>query len=110
MISKSTFEILNAYWDEKEDIVMYKSPPKWNTQLPIAIEDIVFWEQIYHQPGVIGFYIAWSPMAEFYVIVYDLFSHTPTGIKIFSGPDAVSQVLHRAKELDIHLPINRTPL
>jgi hypothetical protein len=107
MISKSTFEILNSYWEQKDAISLHKSPPRWNNQCPITLNDVVFWEQIYHQPGVIGFYIALSPMAEFYIIVYDLFSHIPAGVKIFAGPEAVSQVLERAKELGIHLSSNR---
>lgn len=110
MISKSTYEVLHCPWIKKEDRPVTKKPPKWQKQESITIEDVVMWEQIYHQPGHVGIYIAWSPMEEFYLIVYDMFSKIPAGVKTFSGPNAVFEVLNIAKKLDIDLPINRIPV
>lgn len=107
MIFKSTYEVLNTPWEKKEDRNITITPPKWNGESPITIEDVVIWEQIYHQPGNIGIYVAWSPFEEFYLVVYDLFSKTSAGVKAFSGPDAVSQILSIASKLNISLPVGR---
>jgi hypothetical protein len=107
MISKSTYEIINSPWEEKDDIPVLKVPPKWNKDTDITVDDVVIWEQIYHQPGNIGIYVAWSPNAEFYLVSYDLFTKTAAGIKTFQGSDAVDRVLKSIEYLNIKLPINR---
>jgi hypothetical protein len=107
MIFKSTYEILNCPWEEKEDMLVFKIPPKWDNNAEMSFNDVVIWEQIYHQPGSIGIYIAWSPQSEFYAVVYDLFSKTEAGVKIFRGPDAITQVTTLAAELGIQLTTTR---
>lgn len=94
-------------WENKEHTTMKKIPPKWNNDVDLTIDDVVIWEQIYHQPGNIGIYVAWSPNEEFYIVVYDLFVNTSAGIKIFKGPTAVDRILALASKLDINLPISR---
>jgi hypothetical protein len=110
MIFKSTYEIINDPWKEKTDEVVSKLPPAWTKEIPISIEDVTIWEQIYHQPGNIGIYVAWSPYTEFYLIAYDLFTKTSAGIKTFIGPDAVAQVQKIASDLNITLPESRIQL
>jgi hypothetical protein len=105
-IFKSTYEVLNCPWEEKCPTQINKIPPSWKED-KIEIDNVVIWEQVYHQPGNVGIYVAWSPMAEFYLIVYDLFSKTSAGIKTFSGPDAIPNILALAKKLNIELPVNR---
>jgi hypothetical protein len=107
MIFKSTHEVFSCPWQHKEDTIMKKTPPKWDKSDPISIEDVVIWEQIYHQPGNIGIYVAWSPNDEFYIVVYDLFANTPAGVKTFKGPTAVEDILALAAKLNIDLPVSR---
>jgi len=109
MIFKSTHEILNSPWTEKEDMHPTQVPPKWNDDKEITIDDVVIWEQIYHQPGNLGIYVAWSPFAEFYMISYDMFTGTSAGIKTFNGPHAMYDVVNQVSKLGIDLPINRIP-
>jgi hypothetical protein len=104
MIFKSTYEIINNPWGETEDVTVSKIPPVWNNERDISIDDVVVWEQIYHQPGNIGIYVAWSPYTEFYLVAYDLFTKTTAGFKTFSGPDAITEVQQLASELNIELP------
>jgi hypothetical protein len=104
MIFKSTYEIINDPWKEKTDEGVSKLPPAWGGENTISIEDVAIWEQIYHQPGNIGIYVAWSPYTEFYLVAYDLFTKTTAGFKTFSGPDAITEVQQLASELNIELP------
>jgi hypothetical protein len=101
---KLTKEILNLYWDN--------SPPKsitppitedWHNQREITIEDVSIWEQIYRQPGNFGIYAAYTPYAEFYIVVYELFLNTPQGIVTYRGTDAPSMVYNKALEMGIDL-------
>jgi len=107
MIFKSTYEIINDPWQQKTDEVVSKVPPAWPNEKDISIQDVIVWEQIYHQPGNIGIYVAWSPYAEFYLVAYDLFTKTSAGLETFIGPDAVVQVQKIASKLNITLPENR---
>ena len=104
MIFKSTYEIINKPWDESEDIPVLKIPPAWNNERDISIDDVVVWEQIYHQPGNIGIYVAWSPYAEFYLVVYNLFTKTNAGLKTFRGPDTITEIQQLTSEINIKLP------
>jgi hypothetical protein len=104
MIFKSTYEIINSPWGETNDVAVSKIPPIWNSERAISIDDVVVWEQIYHQPGSIGIYVAWSPHAEFYLVAYDLFTKTTAGFKTFSGPNAITEIQQLTSELNIELP------
>lgn len=110
MIFKSTYEILNNVWSTQNPRLPSKVPPEWNSDNKITVDDVVIWEQVYHQPGNLGIYVAWSPRAEFYLVVYDLFRNTPAGIRTFEGPLAVEEILNLAEKLEIKLPISRLPI
>lgn len=71
----------------------------------IAFEDIKYWQQLYYDPGLIGVYIAHRPKCEVYLIAYNMFVQEAKGIEVFSGEDAVLQLLSKCKELNIELPI-----
>jgi hypothetical protein len=78
-----------------------------NYSQPLKIKDIEVWEEIYRQPGNIGIYAAWSPYAEFYLIIHELFFNFDQGIEIFSGEYAMSDIMKRSKEFGIDLPVNK---
>lgn len=71
----------------------------------IRIKDIELWEEIYRQPGNIGIYIAWSPYAEFYMIVYELFLGTGYETETFYGQGAAESVFKKSKSLGIILEV-----
>jgi hypothetical protein len=108
LIVRSTHDILNQPW--KLDFSSYtrptntKIPPGWNQDREMVVNDVSFWEQIYYAPGSLGIYVSWSPYTEFYMIVYNLFSHLDQGIQTFSGPDAAEQVSRQAAIFGIELP------
>lgn len=106
---KSTQQMLHDVWEyyeETDNIPRKKLPPAWTEQRDITIDDVVIWECLFYEPGNVGVYVSWSPYAEFYAIVYALFSNTDVGIKTFYGKDAYAEVLSELKKLDIELPVN----
>ena len=102
-ILKSTYQIVNDPWGQVEDRVVQTKTPRWNKNVPITFKDVVIWEQIYHQPGNVGVYVAHSPREEFYLVVYDLFSKEKAGIKTFYGENAVKDVVNLIGKLGISL-------
>ena len=76
----------------------------WDYSDSIKIDDIIFWEQLYFQPGNIGIYAAYDPYVEFYIIVYNLFAELDRGVETFYGPGANKKVWERAKKLGVVLP------
>jgi hypothetical protein len=106
---KSTNEIFNEAWEELTPLpksYYKKSPIGWTKDQPMTIDDVVIWEQIYYEPGNVGIYISWSPHAEFYMIVYNLFIKCPQGIQTFYGKEAYINVLKECFKLKIELPVN----
>lgn len=110
MIFKSTHEVLDCPWEKKESLTPSKIPPKWDCDESITFNDVVIWEQIYHQPGNLGIYVAWSPMDEFYIVVYDLFTNIPEGIKVFKGDNAVQDIISLANKIGIELSVGRVKI
>jgi len=108
LIVRSTHDILTHPW--KLDFSSHtiptntKMPPGWNQDREMGMNDVSFWEQIYYAPGSLGIYVSWSPYAEFYMIVYNLFSYLDQGIQTFSGPDAAERVSRQAAVFGINLP------
>lgn len=104
-IFKKTTDILSNKWAKDNDFLVNEFPKKyeWLKNTPMTFDDVDVWEQIYHQPGNIGIYAAWSPYQEIYIIVYNQFMNQEYGIEIYEGSNASSQVLHRAKEFNIEL-------
>lgn len=108
LIIRSTHDILNHPW--KLDFSSHtrptntQTPPGWNQDREITVPDVAFWEQIYYAPGSLGIYVSWSPYTEFYMIVYNLFSHLDQGTQTFYGPDAAEQVSRQAAVFGINLP------
>lgn len=105
-VLKSTYQIINDYWSNVEDTKIQKYPLQWSGNDPITFNDVVIWEQVYHQPGNIGIYIAHSPKEEFYVVVYDLFSKEDAGVKTFYGNTAVADIMNLSEKLGISLEEN----
>jgi hypothetical protein len=111
-VFKKTDEILNYPW-AKEELVIGSNPAllpprlEWDYSRDLNFSDINLWEQIYYQMGNIGIYAAWDPYAEFYIIVYNLFSNSELGVEKYYGPGASKKVLEKASKLGIQLERNQ---
>jgi hypothetical protein len=110
VIFKSTYQILNNPW--KPDVPNIDPfpairPPyaNWEGDRPLEISDVLLWEQIYYEPGVIGVYASWDPQEELYLITYNFFLGETSGYKAFRGNDCVNQVIEELESLGIKLPV-----
>jgi len=104
-IFKTTTDILQNKWPTDSNFKVDDLPKKyhWLNEEHPTVDDIDIWEQVYSQPGNVGIYAAWSPFVEVYLIVYPQLLDTDYGIETYYS---VEEVLEKAKELNINLPVN----
>lgn len=82
----------------------------WHYGRKIQLTDVPIWEEVYYSPGVLGIYAAWSPLAEYYIIVIPTMhfsNNADAHVETFYGPDAARQTWLRAKELGVNLDLYR---
>lgn len=108
---RTTKEILSneSLLNDQSTVTSTQLPPRldWDYAKKIKLKDVELWDEIYRQPGNIGIYVAWSPYAEFYMIVYELFLETSYGIETFYGAGAAETVFKKAKKLGITLEVQK---
>jgi hypothetical protein len=99
-------ELFDPNWMDSDKLVL---PPKvdWDYSRELKIEDVDIWEVLYEQGGGLGFYAAWSPYAEFYMITLPLLNVIPNRIETYYGPLASEKVYNRAKDFNINLVKNK---
>jgi hypothetical protein len=70
-------EAFNPNWMDSDTVVL---PPKvnWDYSRDLHVEDIDYWEVLYESSGGIGFYAAWLPYAEYFLLT--------TGVDVKNGP------------------------
>lgn len=112
MIFKSTYQILNNPWkDDVPNIDQFPAilPPFiiWKENRSIELDDVILWEQIYYEPGVIGVYAAWNPKEELYLVTYNFLLTADTGYKLFYGNAGVDKLLEELKVLEIEIPVRK---
>jgi hypothetical protein len=107
-IFKSTQQVFLTAFDYMSAEVQTSNtiPPAWQLERPIEFDDVVTWEQVYGKNGV-SVYAAWSPYAEFYVIVHAPLLGSPAGIEEFRGNNSLNLLLDRLKEFEILLPVQQ---
>jgi hypothetical protein len=105
-ILRTTEDILNTAWLKNTTTVSTPKPDQWHYLREMRIEDVSIWEEVYRQPGNVGIYGAWSPHAEFYIIVYELFLENKETIEKFYGVNASKDLWKRATALGIELPMH----
>ena len=107
LIIRSTHDILHNPWKNNfsdcTQTTIMKLPPSWQSQQEITVDDVIFWEQLYFQPGNIGIYISWNPYTEFYMVVHNLYSYATHGIKTFNGNFAHKKLLSYIAPFKINL-------
>jgi hypothetical protein len=101
LVVRSTHEILNNPWDDIPAIKIIPSQIPIKNNNKINFNDVVMWEEIFYEGGNIGVYAAWSPYADFYIIVHNLFLSFDNGIEMFSGNKALDDLLTRLADFDI---------
>lgn len=108
LVLKSTQEIFYQSWEYVQTVTtagIFNMPPKLVKDGDPEIDDIVIWEQIFYEPGLVGIYAAWSPYANCYIISYDLFQGTSAGMEFITGKDATEIVVEKAKKLGIDIQV-----
>lgn len=113
-ILRTLQSIKNNLWGSDTDgecIVNSSSPipsyEEWDYSESVDINKIKLWEQLYHDPGNLGLFVAWSPYIELYILVYYPFLDTKNGIQIFYGKDACYDVSAIMKELSIRFEVGK---
>ena len=118
---KSTLNILKEPdrdeifdWRFLETSTPYLPPNKeWDYNREMQIEDVDIWEVLYEASGGLGVYAAWSPYAEFYMVttgwrpIKQRQRINDKIIETYYGSNAQLQVFDRAKQLGIHLNIQK---
>lgn len=111
LILRSTSDIVKDIWKKDFSRNQYDSQflniNEWDYSREMVIADVSLWEQLYYKPGAIGIYVSWSPFAEFYMIVHNLFSHIDQGIETFYGLTAYQEVQLRAASLGAEIKDTR---
>ena len=103
-VHKTIIEILDKPWHELGNSSNNFEKIEWHGIRNLNLEEVEIWEQIYYEAGIIGIYEATKPYAELYIIVFNLFARTNSGILKFYGPRARYEVLDYANNLGIKLP------
>lgn len=102
-IFKDNGEYFEQKWMDSDTPFL---PPtkEWTYDRELQIDDIDLWEVIHE--GDFGIYAAWSPHAEYYMIVPFWWKMDQGySIETFYGADAAAKVWKRANDLGIKLPI-----
>jgi hypothetical protein len=105
----TTEKILKSVWKnqsiEIKNSIDFPKKLHWTCLESVKFKDVECWEEIFYNQCDIGIYAAWSPFAEFYIIVNFLFLESEHGIEYFQGNSALEEVLNRAQELGIDLTV-----
>lgn len=116
-ILRTLNSIIDNVWGDERDgeCILNTSSPiplydEWDYSISIDITKIKIWEQLYHEPGNIGLYAAWSPYIECYILVHYPFLDTDNGIVVYYGNDACYNVSAIMKELSVDFEVNRISL
>lgn len=105
---RNTLDIITNPWNEdfsKSNVSPGTLPPsdEWTADSHPNVSDIIFWEQLYYEPGNVGIYVAYNPRVEFYLITHNLFFDSEFKFETFDGENAAQRCYDRAAELGIYL-------
>lgn len=116
-ILRTLNSIIDNIWGDENagECILNNSSPiplydEWDYSVSIDITKIRIWEQLYHDPGNIGLYAAWSPYIECYILVHYPFLGTNNGIVVYYGNDACYDVSAIMKELSVDFEVARLSL
>jgi hypothetical protein len=101
-IFKDNGEYFDENWLEKK----YHLPEKtnWKYDKQIFIEDVDIWEIIHYNSHGPSVYAAWSPYAEYYIIVHPYFSKLP--LEEYYGEGCQVKLQKRMTDLNVPFSTN----
>ena len=77
----------------------------WDYSKTISVDDVTLWEQLYHESGNFGLFVAWSPYVECYLLVFYPFINFDKGYKIFYGHTACYDVRSFMEKMSVDFVI-----
>lgn len=100
-IFKDKKEYFDPNWMDSDTVIL---PPRreWDYSRLMQIEDVDLWEVIYEAGSCI--YAAWSPFAEFYMVMPLVAENNAHSIELYYGPGANAMVRKRMKEMGMIVP------
>lgn len=104
---KTFEEIVDNPWASCSDGEVYGVPISTNYNIntgDLTVKDVLYWEQLYKEPGNVGIYVAHQPFEEFYIIIFFFLNNY---IEIYVGENASLDIFSRAKDLGIRLDIRK---
>lgn len=102
-------ELFDPNWMDSNKLTLPSRSP-WDYKREMYIEDVDIWEQIHFKSGGTGLYASWSPYAEFYLIINNLYwsLNKSNSIETFYGPGAAAKAYVRATELGMSIHVKKT--
>lgn len=101
-IFKTFEEHFDPNWMDSDKIITPETK-EWDYKRELTVEDVDLWEVIIEHGWKV--YAAWSPYAEFYLIVPPYWIKN-TDIETYYGAGASKKVIKRLKELGIPYRVN----
>lgn len=104
-IFKSTPHIWSRAWEpsKTQDMVrtsMLPQTDKWASEKEIQYKDVELWEEIHHEAGNFGVFVAYRPYADFFIIAHYMLANTKYAFEIYRDEESVRR---RTKELGLGL-------
>lgn len=100
-------EGFNENWMDSAKLVL-PLQKFWDYKKEMTIEDVDLWEVIYESGGWRSVYAAWSPYAEFYLVIdgWNNLTKSPN-VETFYGKLAGAKVAKKMKEMNIIFAVNK---
>ena len=92
-------ESFNPNWMDSDKIIVPPNTP-WDYKRELQIEDVSLWEVLAENGGGNGFFAAWDPYAEFYMVL------DRWNIEVFYGPKAQERAVKAASLTSLTLPVS----
>ena len=112
-ILRSLEQIKNNAWGDaaQGEFILNSGAPiptyNWDYSKTITVNDVKLWEQLYHESGNFGLYVAWSPYIECYLLVFYPFLNFDKGYKIFYGNNACYDVRSFMERMSVDFDIKK---
>jgi len=108
--------VTNAWGSERDGSCILNNSPHvplytpWDYSKKMVITDIALWEQLYHEPGNVGLFVAWNPYIEYYLLVFYPFLDSKKGFKSYYGIDVCYEVASIMQKISVEFDIKKLNL
>lgn len=103
----ATKDIFENNWNLESVLLSEDQLPEgrdWDYSRAITIDDVEYWEVVYHSPGSISVFASCIPMAEFYIITHNLFLDNKQTIETFYSKTAAMDCKRQMEIYGVTLP------